>query len=79
MTIVNRLPELAAEKFGGKDKINMQRMQIETRLSYSTVYRWMKNHIDRIDAPILNTWCKYFNCGPGDILAYIPDEPVEES
>lgn len=70
MTITQRVPELAAEKFGGKEKINMSEMQKDTRLTYSTVSRWMKGEIDRVDFPVLDTWCKYFGVLPGDILIY---------
>jgi len=68
--IVNRVPELAAEKFGGRDNVNMSEIQKDTRLTYSTVSRWMKGEIDRADFPILETWCKYFGVQVGDILVY---------
>lgn len=70
MAIVNRLPELVAEKFGGADKVNMSEIQKDTRLTYSTVSRWVKNEIDRVDFPILEVWCKYLGVQPGDILVY---------
>jgi DNA-binding Xre family transcriptional regulator len=69
MTIINRLPELIAKKFGGEENINMVEIQLDTRLTYSTVFRWVKGErIDRIDIPVLETWCEYLNCEPGDIL-----------
>ncbi len=68
--VINRVPELVAKKFGGKDKINLKQVERETGLTYSTVSRWLKNQVDRADFPILAIWCKYLNCGIGDILVY---------
>lgn len=72
--MINHVPELLAVKFGGKKKIILQRVAQDTRLTYSTVLRWAKQDITKIDAPVLETWCKYFGVGVGDILEYIPDE-----
>jgi DNA-binding Xre family transcriptional regulator len=74
MAIVNRVPELVAEKFGGADKVNISAIQKDTRLTYSTVARWVKNEVDRFDAPALEAWCKYLGVQPGDILVYEPDK-----
>jgi DNA-binding Xre family transcriptional regulator len=74
MPVINRVPELLAEKFGGADKVILQRVAQDTRLTYSTVSRWAKRDIDRADFPILETWCKYFGVGVGDILVYQPSK-----
>lgn len=76
MTVINRVPDLLAEKFGGADKVIMQRVAQDTRLTYSTVLRWAKRDIGKVDTPTLSTWCKYFGVGVGDILVYVPDEGV---
>ena len=68
--IENRVPWLVAEKFGGVDKVNLKDVERETGLTYSTIARWMKNRVDRADFPILEVWCKYLNCGVGDLLVY---------
>lgn len=75
--IINRVPELMAEKFGGKENINLLQVQRETGLTYSTVARWAKDRIDRVDFPVMEIWCEYFHCTPGDILIYVPDPPAE--
>ncbi len=74
MAIVNRVPELVAKKFGGADKVNVSQIQKETLLTYSTVRRWVKNEVDRYDAPALEAWCKYLDVQPGDILVYREDK-----
>lgn len=72
MSIINRLPELVAKKFGGADKVNLSDVERETGLTYSTVSRWYKGRVDRVDFPVLEVWCKYLNVKPGDILDYSP-------
>lgn len=75
MAVLNRVPELVAEKFGGKDKINLTHVQAETKLNYATVSKWVKGkHEQRIDLDALETWCKYLGVGVGDILVYVPDK-----
>ena len=74
MTIVNRVPELVAEKFGGANKVNVSQIQKDTRLTYSTVARWVKGNVDRFYAPALEAWCKYLGVQPGDILVYEPEK-----
>lgn len=70
MRIVNRVPDLLAKKFGGKEKINLTSVQRETGLSYPTVSSWAKDHINRVDFQVLATWCDYLQCQPGDLLTY---------
>lgn len=70
MPVVNRVPELLAKKFGGADKVVLQHVAQDTRLTYSVVLRWSKRDIQKIDIPTLEKWCKYFGVGVGDILVY---------
>ena len=70
MPVINRVPELLAKKFGGADKVIMQRVSLDTRLTYSVVLRWNKRNIQKIDTPTLEKWCEYLECQPGDILVY---------
>lgn len=70
--MVNRVPELLAEKFGGADKVNKQQVAQDMRVTYSVVLRWNKRDIHMIDAGILEKWCEYFKVGVGEILEYVP-------
>lgn len=74
MPVINRVPDLLAEKFGGKDKIVVQHVAQDMRMTYSTAERWIKNEVTRADFPILSAWCKYLGVGVGDILVYVPEE-----
>lgn len=66
--IVNRVPELVAQKFGGKENINLTHVTKETGLSYPTVSSWVKDQVVRFDTPMLLAWCIYLDCTPGDLL-----------
>jgi DNA-binding Xre family transcriptional regulator len=74
MTVINRVPELVAQKFGGEDKIVIQQVANDVGLTYATTHGWIKNQVQRADFPVLNKWCKYLGVGIGDILEYVPDE-----
>ncbi len=49
----------------------------ETGLSQGVLVRLMNSRFDRVETPTLNTLCKYFQCGVGDLLEYIPDEATD--
>ena len=70
MKVINRVPELVAEKFGGADKINYTQIETETAMNYRTVTAWVKGRIERADFDVLAKWCKYLNVKVGDILVY---------
>jgi hypothetical protein len=53
MLITNRVPELVAEKFGGKQYINLKQIERDTGLPYATIFNWVKKGVDRIDTPTL--------------------------
>lgn len=73
MPVINRVPELVADKFGGEEKINLKEVERQTGLNYGVISRWIKGRVDRADFPILEAWCKYLNVGVGDILVYQSD------
>jgi DNA-binding Xre family transcriptional regulator len=71
--IQNRVPELVTRKMRGQ--VNLSEVQRDTGLTYSTVSRWMKHQIDRVDFDTLEIWCRYLNCQVSDLLIYVPDAP----
>lgn len=73
MAIINRVPELVADKFGGKENVNLSQVQRDSKLDYRTVSAWMKNSVVRIDFPTLESWCSYLGVQPGDLFSYVPD------
>jgi len=75
MPVINRVPVLVAQRFGGADNVNLKEVERQTGLNYGVVSRWLKDRIERVDLPVLEAWCKYLGVGVGDILVY---EPAEE-
>jgi putative transcriptional regulator len=74
MPIINHVPELVKKKkFPYKRRINLRKVEHETGLEYSTCARWVKNQIERVDFPVLEVWCKYLDCGVGELLEYEPE------
>jgi putative transcriptional regulator len=74
MAIQNRVPDLVAAKFGGKENINVQHVANAVGLTYVSTAKWLKNRIDRVDFPVLEKWCIYLDCQPGDILIYMKED-----
>lgn len=73
MPVINKVPELVAEKFGGDDKIIIQQVSDDVGLSYPTTHEWIRGNVLRVDLKILSKWCKYLGVQPGDILVYEED------
>lgn len=70
MPVINQVPALVAQRFGGQDKVNLSQVERETGLNYITVSRWINNQVNRADFPTLAVWCKYLGVGVGEILVY---------
>ena len=71
MAIANRLKILIAEKeFREKRKLPYRIISEETGVSITSITAYATQKVARFDAPVLQAFCKYFNCGVGDILFY---------
>lgn len=78
MPIWNRMKVLIAEKeLREKRKITYRVIAKETGVSTSTLVRYSKQNIDRIDIKTLDTLCEYFSCQPGDLLQWAPKYFIE--
>ncbi len=73
--IVSRLRRLRFEKEerdGGK--LTYEKLTEATGLATTTLARLMKpGPIDRIDGSTLDALCRFFGCGVGDVLEYVPE------
>ena len=49
----------------------------ETGLSEGVLVRLMNSNFERVETPTLNALCRYFGCGIGELLEYVPDGPAE--
>lgn len=43
-----------------------------TGVSMPTITRWMRNEVTKIDTPVLEAFCKYFDCDIADLLYLEP-------
>lgn len=46
----------------------------ETAIIGQATYYGLKNGTKGIDAKTINKLCKMFNCQPGDLMDYVPDQ-----
>ena len=61
-------------------KLTYETLTDKTGLASSTLARLLKAEtVDRIDGPTLSVLCRFFECGVGDILEYLPDAEDEKS
>lgn len=39
-----------------------------TGVTFSTVQRWIRNEVTKIEGPVIEAFCAYFDCDIGDLL-----------
>lgn len=49
-------------------RISLSELARDLGLSYTTVDRWLKNEVERFDAPIIERLCEHFGVEVGDLL-----------
>lgn len=75
MTVNNRFAALLAEKgIQEKRRITVAEVARTTGIDQRTLGKWANNTITRYDAPVIDALCRYFDCNPGDLLQYSPEE-----
>lgn len=71
MAIKNRIKILIAEKeIRENRKLTMRIIAQESGVSTNSLVAYTNQDVVRFDAVVLDAFCKYFNCGVGDILFY---------
>lgn len=77
MAIFNRIKILIAEKeLREHRKLPYRTIADETGISLSTINDYLNQNIGRYDKRVLEAFCRYFNCQPGDLLVYSADDPT---
>lgn len=65
----NRFLTLVAEKEKREGRrIRNKEIAEAVGVNEHTVARWMKNDVAKIDVPVLEAFCEYFDCDVGDLL-----------
>ena len=76
--IRSRLKRLRLDKEEAEArKLTYKVITEETGLSEGVIVRLMGSQVDRVDTGTLNTLCKYFGCGVGELLEYVPDAEAQ--
>jgi len=44
-------------------------------VEYLVLWRWANGRVNSTNHELLSALCREIGCTPGDLLAYIPDEP----
>jgi putative transcriptional regulator len=75
MAVKFRLKSLIEEKeITENRKITYRDIAAEAGVSTNTLTQMANQSMAQIGLVTINKLCKYFNCQPGDLLIYIPDE-----
>jgi len=75
--IRNRFLILLAEKEKREGRrIRNKEIAEVVGVTQHTVARWLKNEVDKVELPVLEAFCDYFECEVGDLL-YIERENAE--
>jgi putative transcriptional regulator len=59
-------------------KLTYKVISEETGLSEGVLVRLMNSNFERVETPTLNTLCRYFGVGIGELLEYVPDPSVPD-
>lgn len=66
---------LIAQKSAREErKIPYRVVTEETGLSSGVLTRLVNSDFDRVERGTLDTLCRYFGCGVGDVLEYVPGQ-----
>lgn len=60
--------------FMGKHKLNNKDVSRATGIRETTVSHYYHETVKRMDKKHIEEFCKLFNCQPGDLLKYVPEE-----
>lgn len=59
-----------------KNRMKIPQLQELSSVNKNTLYAIYNNSATRVDLSVINRICAALNCQPGDLLEYVPDEPV---
>lgn len=62
----------------GKKKMTQKDLHDLTGIRQATISSLYHEDIKRIDVKQIDALCKAFNCQPGELMTYIPDEENNE-
>lgn len=80
MAIKNKLKILISEKeYREGRKLSYRTVAEEAGISLSVLTDYTSQRVKRFDAVTLEKLCQYFECQPGDLLEYSPDDDLPKT
>lgn len=73
------LTQIERKKIRESRKLTYRIIASESGVSTNTLSKMKNQSLDQIGRVTLDKLCKYFNCQPGDLIIYIPDEELAQS
>lgn len=58
----------------GTNKLTIQDVHEKTGLNRNTISNLYHETVKRVDYDTINKLCKLFNCQPGELYEYVPDQ-----
>ncbi len=72
--IINHVSRLLGER-----RLSVKDLERGTGVSYATAYEWYAGRVTRFDADKIAAFCKFFDCGIGDLLEYVGDPGADST
>lgn len=72
------LTQIERKKIREGRKLTYRVIASESGVSTNTLSKMKNQSLDQIGRITLDKLCKYFNCQPGDLIIYIPDEELAQ-
>ena len=61
-----------------KRVISLTEVSEATNIAYTTLQRWERGDITRIDFPVVQALCDYFECKMSDLIQYSPPQSSQQ-
>lgn len=75
---INFVKLLARKQEAENRRIGLSEVSEQTEIAYTTLQRWERGEISRIDFPIVQSLCDYFECKMSDLIQYIPPQSSQQ-
>lgn len=75
---INFVKLLARKQEAENQRIGLSEISERTGIAYTTLQRWERGEISRIDFPIVQSLCDYFECKMSDLIQYVPPQSSQQ-
>ena len=76
---INFVKLLARKQEAENKRISLSDVSESTGIAYTTLQRWERGEISRIDFAIVQPLCDYFNCKMSDLIQYSPPQSSQQT